>query len=461
GEGDDPAADTSTSEEPATGDGGTNAGGSSTGGTEQQGDASGCGCIVGQDGGAPGTGFLAGLLVLALRRRRFAGVAATLGLGACSSTGGRVDEGGASVTSVTSGEPAGSSTDAPSGSTALGDDSSGGTAGTSTTADASTGDDGPVDPADFDGRCAAPGVLVCVGFDDADDLAGTFGDHHGTLTGAAIPEIDPTTKASGAGALRFTIPSSSPANSSGSYFTNFSEDLSVQFDGDARFFVQWRQRFSPELISTYYDGGGGWKQAIIGVGDQPGCSASNATTFESGGSCSSSCTELETVVQNTGQRGFAQMYNSCSGSASHGAYDPFEAPFGDFDFELQNARPAPHCLYSQSEAGYFPPAGNCLGYAPDEWMTFQVEISTGPRLGDEFVDSAVRLWIAREGLPSELVLDWGPYNLSAGDPAANLRFGKVWLLPYHTDKSDAQAHAVAYTWYDELIVSTERIADPA
>ena len=26
--------------------------------------------------------------------------------------------------------------------------------------------------------------------------------------------------------------------------------------------------------------------------------------------------ELETVVQNSNQRGFAQMYNSCSGSAS-------------------------------------------------------------------------------------------------------------------------------------------------
>jgi MYXO-CTERM domain-containing protein len=455
GDGDD--ADTSTSADPATGDGAA----STTDAGEQQGESSGCGCRV-DDDRSSATVLIAGLFLLALRRRRCErALAMTMALGACNGDDGQPGDAGAAA-STTSAATTVADADGSSSSAPPPADSTGESGGTTGAADGdSTGGDEPVDPADFDGRCAAPGVLVCVGFDDPADLAGTFGDNHGTLPGAAIPEIDPTTKASGTGALRFTIPSNSPANSSGSYFTNFSEDLSVQFDGDARFFVQWRQRFSPELLSTYYDGGGGWKQAIIGVGDQPGCSASSATTIDSGGSCSSSCTELETVVQNTGQRGFAQMYNSCTGSTSHGAYDPFEEPFGDYDFALQNARPDPHCLYSQSETGYFPPAGNCLGYAPDEWMTFQVEVSTGPRVGDEFVDSEVRLWIARQGAPSELVLDWGPYNLTAGDPATNLRFGKVWLLPYHTDKSDAQAHATATTWYDELIVSTERIADPA
>src|SRR6185503_7689089 len=124
--------------------------------------------------------------------------------------------------------------------------------------------------------------------------------------------------------------------------------------------------------------------------------------------------------------------------------------------KLQNARPDPHCLYSQDVETAFPPTGNCFGYFPDEWMTFQVEVATGPREGDEFTGSEVRLWIAREGEPSEPVIDWGPYNLTAGDPAKNLRYGKVWLLPYHTGKSEAQDHAEAYTWYDELIVSTER-----
>lgn len=380
-------------------------------------------------------------------------------IAACSTATGDADDTGTSAgsTAATS-----SVTDAPPAST----DGSGASddAGPGTTAGppADTGDDtGPVGSADFDTRCAAPGVVRCVGFDATSDITGTFGDIHGILPGQTTPELDTGVVASGASSLKFTIPTMSPADTSGSYFTNFSDDLSVQFDGDADFFVQWRQRFSPEFIATHYDEGNGWKQAIIGVGDQPGCDASHAISIDGGGHCAPSCTELETVVQNTGQRQFAQMYDSCTGSASHGAYDPFEEPFGDFDFELQNARPAPYCLYSQDADGsHFPPAGSCFGYVADEWMTFQVEIQTGPRQGDEFVGSHVRMWIAREGQPSELVLDWGPYNLTAGDPAKLLRYGKVWLLPYHTNKSAAQDHATAYTWYDELIVSTERIADP-
>jgi hypothetical protein len=165
-------------------------------------------------------------------------------------------------------------------------------------------------------------------------------------------------------------------------------------------------------------------------------------------------------VQSYYQDGFPIMYNSCTGSASHGPYDGFYQPFGASDFKLQNGRASPYCLFSQSGAGYFPPNGNCFGYVANEWITFQVRVKTGPRVGDEWTGSYVTLWAAREGKPSELVIDWGPYNLSAGSTAENQRYGKIWLLPYHTGKSEAQAHPTAYTWYDELIISRNQIADP-
>ena len=301
---------------------------------------------------------------------------------------------------------------------------------------------------DFATRCADPNVLRCVGFDTTATLSGTYGDNSGTLPGAANPAIDTAIKASGAGSMKLTVPSNSGANTSGSYFINFSNDLSVQFGGNSTFYVQWRQRFSPAFLSTFYQGGGGWKHIIIGTGDQPG------------NKLFSSCSSLETVVQNTNQRGFAQMYNSCSGSTSHGAYNPFEQLFNGSDFKMQNARPSPYCLYSQSSTSYFPPTGNCLGYVANEWMTYQVGITTGPRVLDEFVGSNVKLWIAREGQPSQLVIDWGPYNLTAGNPIDNEAFGKFWLLAYHTGKSSAQTHPVGEMWYDELIVSRAKIADP-
>lgn len=302
-------------------------------------------------------------------------------------------------------------------------------------------------------------MVRCVGFDsDADfnkgigGTNGAWGANFGIVPPSGTSDYtrairDTAVRASGNGSLRFTIPSNSGSDSSGSFFANFSSDLSVQFGANSEFYVQWRQRFSPEFITTQYTGGGGWKQIIIGTGDQPG-------------KVYASCEATEVVLTNSYHRGFPIMYHSCTGSASHGPYDPFLEPFQAYDFKQQNARPAPYCLYSQKDSSYFPSIGNCFGYFPNEWMTFQVRIKTGPRVGDEYTNSYVTLWMAREGRPSEMVINWGPYNLSAGPASENQRYGKVWLTPYNTSKSSAQSHPTAYTWYDELIISRNPIADP-
>jgi hypothetical protein len=303
---------------------------------------------------------------------------------------------------------------------------------------------------DYSARCSPLAVVRCVGFDAASDIAGVWRDNTGILPGATTPALDIAVKASGNSSLRFTIPAKAGADTSGAYFANFSKDLSVQFGENSEFFVQWRQRFSPEFLNASYQGAEGWKQVIIGTGDQPHHAYA-------------SCTDLEVVTVNSYQRGFAQMYHSCTGSNSHGAYDPFLSHFGGDDFKLQNARTAPYCLYSQGHTNppsYFPKKGNCFGYFADEWMTFQVHIKTGPRTKNEFSNSHVELWLAREGQPSQLVIDLFPYALSAGDPNENQKYGKVWLLPYNTNRDSSVAYPVAYTWYDELIISRQRIPDP-
>jgi hypothetical protein len=298
-----------------------------------------------------------------------------------------------------------------------------------------------------------------VGFDDVADFNtgsggqnGAYGQNAGILPPWGTSDYSRATRdtaqhASGSASLRFTIPANSGSDSSGSYFTNFSKDLSVQFDGGQEFFVQWRQRFSPEFISTQYPGGGGFKQIIVGTGDQPG------TIF-------SSCSSLELPLFNYYQKGFPVMYNSCAGASSHGPYDGFYDPFGPYDFKLQNGRTGAGCLYSQKTSSYFAPTGNCFGYVANEWMTFQMQVKLGPRVGDAFQGSFISLWGAREGKASELLIQWGPYNLTAGDPAVKERYGKVWLLPYNTGKDASATNPVAYTWYDELIISSKKIADP-
>lgn len=39
-----------------------------------------------------------------------------------------------------------------------------------------------------------------------------------------------------------------------------------------------------------------------------------------------------------------------------------------------------------------------------------------------------------------------------------MKYGKIWLLPYMTNKDPLEEHPEAYMWFDELIVSREPIA---
>ena len=242
----------------------------------------------------------------------------------------------------------------------------------------------------------------------AADTASNSGIFASSGNASVFPMLDAAVKASGASSLRFTIPSSSGADTSGAYFTNFSPDLSVQFGESSEFYIQWRQRFTADFATTDYAGGGGWKQTIIGSGDQPGGSPLLLLHGPRGRhrqrlltAASPRCTTRAAARPRTGRS---------TGSRS---------PSGPSTSSSRTRAPSPYCLYSQthtSPSTAFPPSGNCFGYFPDEWMTFQVHIQTGPRQGDEFADSLVELWIAREGQPSELAIRWGPYNLDRGQP---------------------------------------------
>ena len=282
---------------------------------------------------------------------------------------------------------------------------------------AASPDDGGLDRADFASRCAAPGVIQCFGFDSQAEIAPHV------ACGAACPEWDGAVAVSGGGALRMTIPSQSPADTSGHFRFNFTPGTRhggvdaaypVQFGEGEEFFVQWRQRFSPAFLETFYEKGGGWKQAIVGEGDRPGAPAY-------------SCTQLEIVVQNNYQRGYPQLYHSCGGK--DGLYEPI---FQD----------------------------GAVDYQADQWMTFQLHVRIGTWYRNDRNyrgDSLIELWAAREGETSRRVVS-ADYDLANDNPAA--RYGKIWLLPYHTGKDPAQVHPTAYTWYDELIISRQRIADP-
>jgi len=285
----------------------------------------------------------------------------------------------------------------------------------------------PAGFANFASRCADPGVLRCFGFERS-ELAKFGGPIHwsqsrkptGVFVNGKSPsanldgrvEIASDQFASGASSLMFHMPSNSGAGHGGQFYANFSDDFSVQFTEGDEFYIQWRQRFSVEFLSNRYEPFNTWKQVIIGEGSRPGFHAR-------------SCSQLELVVNH--KDGAPAMYHSCRGKD------------GRSEGLFQN---------------------RTVHYVPDEWMTFQVRVKIGIWYKNDKrynKDSLVELWAAREGQPSRLVLS---QNYDLANTSSEAKYGKVWLLPYLTGKKSRQKHPDAYTWYDELIISTSRIADP-
>jgi hypothetical protein len=129
----------------------------------------------------------------------------------------------------------------------------------------------------------------------------------------------------------------------------------------------------------------------------------------------------------------------------------------------------------------------CVRLYPNEWMTFQVRITVGHW---NQTDTIIQLWVARDGAASTLVVDCSPtatdkcrepgsgnalngWRLNNTD--TSYKIGKVWLLPYHTNRCKEGApngthdgtcnggagnYADTYVWYDDLIISKSKIADP-
>jgi len=321
---------------------------------------------------------------------------------------------------------------------------------------------------DFATRCRAAGVVRCFGFESSADLRGPLEPNGADPTYLAqagektTPTLDTTIAASGQGSLRFDVPSLSSSNAAGAFYANFSDDLSVRFGENSEFYVQWRQRFNQAFIDTFFtedwgDGKshaqGGIKQIILSPGDTP------IRTWDS-------CEANDLVLTTYYQHRIPVGYNSCVGSASHGAYAGFyeSVPPGPSDWKLQNAT-SPACLYSQNQGSSDGPG--CFVWRANEWMTFKVWVKLGPRnlTTGEFDNSEVKVWAAHAGQPSQLLIWWRPgipgyFPLTAGSAADDQRLGKVWLLPYMTGKDSTQVHPLCQTWYDDLIISRQDIADP-
>jgi len=272
----------------------------------------------------------------------------------------------------------------------------------------------PSSGGDFAARCAAAGVIKCVGFDTQSDLtSGLSAAADGVVRGT----LDTSIKASGAGSLKFSIPASGSANAAGSWAT----PLGGNFGPNSTFYVQFRQRLSPEML-TASNGGGGFKQVIF---------------HHSSGTCGN----VEITTNNGFWRGYPQMYSRCGA-------DGFDKSIAGGDFLLQTGDDY-QCHY-QAPTSRTPPCGF---YHTNEWMTFYYRVSIGT-WGQ--ANSTVQAWMAYDGQPLKQFMN--EQNLTLLQDGPSTLYNYVTLLPYDTGRTSAAANST--TWYDDLIVSTQPIAAP-
>lgn len=337
-------------------------------------------------------------------------------------------------------------------------------------------------PSDFLTRCQASGVILCEGFDSNSVLDGTYGNNRGSFNNAAVsgsqyapnnydgtcgsahiyncPLIDTSIKASGAGSMRFDMPSGTDAV--GQWFTNFSPDLLTQFQAGGEFWIQWRQRFNDGYVNNIYAGGNGEGPKImdISAGDIPGCTPSTSTN------CRSSNTDIEIIMQNAQQNGYPILYGGLVWSGGWGQYQAFadwsfSTVLNTQDQNMQNARPNPPGCYYHMYKDWRTLGGNCFGYYANEWMTFKMHVRLGP-LGSitgipAWTGSLIELKMAREGQATQPVISFTGDLYAA--TAWNAAYGKVWFMNYITGFVQQPA-PLSQTWYDDLIISRNDIADP-
>lgn len=269
---------------------------------------------------------------------------------------------------------------------------------------------------DFQARCNAPGVVKCVGFDAPGDFR--VGLVNPSADGRTRPVMDRTVVASGVGSLRFLIPSRSPANSSG-YWLDF---LGARFGEGTALHFQFRQRFSREMLETHYLEGGGWKQFII---------------YSAG----PSCTSVQLVAVNYYLRGLPILYAACGEDGLAVEQNDGDHLIQQGDFSCHRRDPQP---------------GACAMYVADKWMTFYFQVNVG-HYGKP--DTRVQGWIGDGSGKLRQFIKFPGLTLNYADDPGEA-FDQIQFTPYQTRKDASQVHPVAYTWYDELIVSRQPIVAP-
>jgi len=325
--------------------------------------------------------------------------------------------------------------------------------------------------ADFIARSTGTGVFRAFAFPEVGPQDTGSSPNYGYQLDAGSlggpPKLDASFSQIAGNALRFDVPSGSGSNPAGEWYINFSADLQTRFGAGQSFFVQWRQRFDKGMCNemVYMDpptnaNPSAIKQVILSGQDIAGPTYAGSWPATR---CDSH-TLNNLIVTTYLMYRLPTMYRTTDHTAP--SLQDYSVP-GQYQWQNKVAG-APMCSWQETTSGggatvapAIPPA--CVGWVPDEFMTFQFCLDVGSVLGTvteigvtvpAWMNTRIRLWVAREGKPSILVHDL------VFDMPVDADYGKLWLGPYMTSASPQSPHAPMTTWYGELIFSRDAIPDP-
>ncbi len=303
---------------------------------------------------------------------------------------------------------------------------------------------------DFQNRCAAPGVIVCDGFDSAaaapqrtcaDNNSGIYPDCFDSTS--TYMTIDSTTYRSGGGSMLATIPGTAGSDPTGYYRRLFQSSQSngpgtaTVFGQNSDFYVQYAQRMDSAYITNSWPANSGgptyWKQQII----------SNDT---------GTCAQEEITTVNDFNEGYPLTYSACGAT-------PFQKTvnsvlYNEFTQNLVTGSGAGgyNCPYGSAQ-----PNANCFDYPANVWVTYYFHVHIGT-WGS--ANSLVEGWVST---PSNLNYKQWLYmnNLTLNQDTGSPGFDMITLLAYWTNRNNTvSAGPISHTWYDELIVSSQPVAAP-
>lgn len=290
---------------------------------------------------------------------------------------------------------------------------------------------------DFQARCSTPGVVQCVGFDNSTDISPStnlYPDGNGVMRG----RLDTQTRASGNGSLVFELPPPphAGANIAGGWSPRTSAGLGRLFGQNSTFYVQFRMRFSSDMLTNTWNGY--WKTVIFHANQK-------------------SCGAIELATQRYYSTSMVTMYTDCGGRNMFTTTDgsrltaspPLLLQQGDY-----------RCEYGRINSN------DCFYVPAEEWLTFYYKVTIGTW---NQPNSMVEAWVARDGggykqfvrVPN-LALDCNADSCTTS-PGRDEGYNNLTFTPYMTGLSSTSGRAgvTSRVWYDELIVSTQPIPAPA